>query len=1233
MTTPKPNYKVLMQKALSEIKDLREQLQQEKNKDLEPIAIIGMGCRFPGDADTPAAFWDLLVNGVDAIAKVPDDRWNIEDYYDANPATPGKIYTRYGGFVKGLKEFDAEFFGIAPREANSLDPQQRLLLEVTWSALENAGVIPHTEKAQNTGVFVGISSSDYSQLLLERENTEIDAYLATGNSHSTAAGRISYLLGFTAPSMAVDTACSSSLVAVHLACKSLRDRECNIAVTGGVHRLIIPEFTINFSQARMLSADGRCKTFDAAADGFSRGEGCGMVVLKRLVDAQKDGDRILAVIKGSAVNQDGKSSGLTVPSGVSQQTVIRQALANSGVAAADIEYIETHGTGTSLGDPIEITALGEVFKRNSHNPLLIGSVKTNIGHLEAAAGIASLIKVVLSLQHNQIPPHLHFEQPNPYIDWDRVGVGVVAQGREWQQNKFRLAGISSFGFSGTNAHLVVEDLDISARVDQETRRRGDEEQKLHLLTLSAKSAPALKDLVRQYQQYLSPSASLQDICYTASVKRSHFEHRLAIITQDIAELKQQLARAFGDSPQQATSQNHKIAFLFTGQGSQYLDMGRELYQTQPVFRENCDRCFQLFDKYLDVSLKDIIFDEGRSEQDVTQPTPSDFDTPTINETQYTQPAIFTIEYALAQMWISWGIQPDVVMGHSIGEFVAATIAQVFSLEDAIKLVANRGKLMQGLTANGEMYVIQASEEEVNNVIKTLSGKIAIAAINTFENTVISGEIKAIDQAIAIFNDKKLKTTKLQVSHGFHSPLMESILPAFTKVAESINYSIPQIPFVSNLTGARIGEELAMPQYWIDHICQPVRFAAGMETLAKLKCNVFLEIGAKPILLGMGRSSIDSPLSRCDSGRGFLWLPSLRSGQSNWRSLLSTVASLYTNHINLDWASFYPNRGQILSLPTYPFQRQEYWLSGKKKYIVGANRESSGKRYPLGLQGHEIKLAKSNSRIWQNKISKHDPDYLTDHQVGQQVIFPSAGYLEMALNVGRQVFNSSDLKISNINFIQPLILSELVTELQLILDVETNNESPNFEVFSSNNSSDWINNSRGTISSGFKSDRVINLTQYQQEIKHKVALNKYYSDLAKRGLEYGASFRAIAQLYRGDNKALGKIELPQSLSQDTAKYIIHPVLLDACLQVAGAAIEDTDNSQTYLPVEIGSFIIQCDRIPQDVIWSYAEVVSSIAGIYTVNFELIDERSNSVATIEGLKIKSSSFPILNKNKRNL
>ncbi|MEL7407031.1 MAG: beta-ketoacyl synthase N-terminal-like domain-containing protein, partial [Cyanobacteria bacterium J06558_2] len=1214
-----PDYKALMQKALSEINDLRAQLQQEKNKNNEPIAIIGMGCRFPGGANTPEAFWELLVNGVDAISEVPSDRWNIEDYYDANPVTPGKMNVRYGGFVDRLKEFDADFFGISPREANSLDPQQRLLLEVTWEALENAGVVPQTEESKNTGVFVGISSNDYSQLLLERDNTEIDAYLATGNSHSTAAGRISFLLGFTAPSMAVDTACSSSLVTVHLACKSLRDQECSLAVAGGVQRLITPEFTINFSQARMLAPDGRCKTFDAAADGFSRGEGCGMVVLKRLRDAVRDGDNILAVVRGSAVNQDGRSSGLTVPNGVSQQRVIRQALANSGVEASAIDYIEAHGTGTSLGDPIEITALGEVFSRNNDNHLLIGSVKTNIGHLEAAAGIAGIIKVVLSLQHQQIPPHLHFHQPNPYIDWENAGVSVVSQGKEWQGDNLRLAGVSSFGFSGTNAHLVVGDVEISAKTDRKIGRYyplvgwgdviplWDEERELQIFTLSAKSETALENLVKKYQEYLSSPAtfSIKDICYTASVGRSHFDYRGAIVARDIEELQQQLAEFPGDLSVRENKnliQQHKVAFLFTGQGSQYLNMGQELYATQPVFRENCDRCFKLFNDYLETPLQEVIFSSASQR---------------LNETRYTQPAIFTIEYALAQMWFSWGVKPDIVMGHSIGEFVAAAIAGVFSLEDAVKLVAHRGKLMQELPTNGEMFVIKADEQGVNNVIENISGVVNIAAVNNSENTVISGERETIQQAIAIFNQQNIKTTRLEVSHAFHSALMESILPNFNNIAREVSYSRPQITFVSNVTGTKIDHDLATAEYWVNHICQPVRFAQGMETLGELKCNVFLEIGAKPILLGMRRLALEAK-----GRRRLLWLPSLRDKQSDWQSILSSVAGLYTNNINLDWASFYQNKGQILPLPTYPFQRQQYWLSGKKKIMLGGHRD-------LPLLGSEIKLAKSNQRIWQNQISQAEPNYLTNHQVWQQVIFPSAGYIEMVLRVGKEIFQSSHLEIKNISFNQPLILSESLTELQLVLNAEKADNSGNFEIFSCNNNSSWTNNCQGKILAASVNNSQVDLAQYQQEIKQVINIPKYYQDLEECGLEYGANFRAIADLYHDLDRALGRIELPVNLPADN--YLIHPILLDACLQVAGAAIKNNQESETYLPVAIESLTFNCDRLTENIIWSHAEIISYNAGIYTINFELINQQQEIIATIDGLKIKAVGSSIL--NQRNI
>ena len=866
-----------------------------------------------------------------------------------------------------------------------------------------------------------------------------------------------------------------------------------------------------------------------------------------------------------------------------------------------------------------------------------------------------------------------------------------------------MAGISSFGFSGTNGHLIVEDVedlrsplpplirgvrDSAGGFNPDPRGvrdsaggfnpdpsafgisliktpdpsafgisliKGDKggelarDRKLHLLALSAKSEQALKDLVKQYQNYLSSPAStalnIKDICYTASAKRSHFEHRLAIIARNTEELKQQLVRALAVTPQKATSHNNKIAFLFTGQGSQYIDMGRELYETQPVFKQNCDRCFQILKQYLNTPLKEILFSDSPllSPEDREMPKaegsglnpPALSRTPLIkggrgdrlpplNQTQYTQPAIFTIEYALAQMWMSWGIKPDVVTGHSIGEFVAATIAGVFSLEDAIKLVTNRGKLMQELAPNGKMYVIQANEEQVNNVIKTESG-ISIAAINTQDNIVISGSTKVIDKAIAIFNDQEIKTTQLQVSHAFHSPLMESILPAFRKVAESVIYSPPQITFVSNVTGERISDSIATPQYWIEHICKPVRFAAGMKTLAELKCNIFFEIGAKPILLGMAR--IQPPFLRGDRGgiEGGLWLPSLRYGQSDWQSILSSVASLYTHNINLDWNSFYRDKGQILPLPTYPFQGQEYWLSGNnKKYNVGAFRETP-------LLGNEIKLAKGNRRIWQNKISINNPEYLIDHQVKQQVVFPSAGYIEMALRAGKEVLNYDSLELTNIDFQQRLILSKSITEIQFVLDAEVDRDSHNFEIFSLDNNSKWVCNSQGKIGKAFIESSNYNLTQYRQEINRKVDLDKYYQDLASRGLEYGNSFKAIAELYHLDNQALGKIELPANLVPDTGNYVIHPALLDACLQVGGAAIDD-DSSQIYLPIAIEKIAFNINKSSLNTVWSCAKLVNYSSGIYTLDFELTSEQEK-IAVITGVKIKATKANLLNRKNANI
>ncbi len=915
---------------------------------MEPVAIIGIGCRFPG-AKTPEAFWQILRNGVDAITEVPSERWDIDIFYHPEAATPGKMNTRWSGFLEQVEQFEPSFFGIAPREAQHIDPQQRLLLEVSWEALENAGIVPESLAGSQTGVFIGISNADYHRLL-SKDLSRIEAYSGSGTASSIASNRLSYLLNLRGPSMAIDTACSSSMVAVHLATQSLQSGESNLCLVGGVNLILSPEPTITFSQARMMAADGRCKTFDASADGYVRGEGCGVIVLKRLSDALRNRDNIQAVIKGSAVNQDGLTNGLTAPNGPSQQAVIRQALENASVRPAQISYVEAHGTGTSLGDPIEVKSLKAVLMqdREPDRPCWIGSVKTNIGHLEAAAGIASLIKVVLSLQHQEITPHLHLKQLNPYIKIKNTPIQIPTELKPWQAvEEKRLAGVSSFGFGGTNAHVILEEAPKQFKI-QNLKFKSEEfsERSHHILTLSAKGEKALQELAQSYEEFLgdNSTAAIADMCFTANTGRSHFNHRLAIITSDRQELTDKLAKiSAGEETKgvfsgQLSSNNKapKIAFLFTGQGSQYVGMARELYETQSTFRETIDRCNEILQPYLDTSLLEVIYPNIDKTNENDQPKIQNLKSK-IDKTAYTQPVLFAIEYALFQLWQSWDIKPDVVMGHSIGEYVAATVAGVFSLEDGLKLIAHRGRLMQQLPHGGEMVAVMASFEKVKQLIAPYREKVAIAAINGPESIVISGAAEAIRMVRKNLEAEGIKTKQLQVSHAFHSPLMEPMLAEFEAVANQIAYHQPQIPLVSNVTGTRADESIATASYWVNHVRQPVKFAQSMESLHQEGYEIFLEIGPKPILLGMGRQCLPADVG--------VWLPSLRPttkqapefiGSNNpksddWAQILHSLAELYVRGIRVDWSGFDRDYPRIkIVLPTYPFQRQRYWIEPLKK---------------------------------------------------------------------------------------------------------------------------------------------------------------------------------------------------------------------------------------------------------------------------------------------------------------
>ncbi|HEX4066373.1 MAG TPA: SDR family NAD(P)-dependent oxidoreductase [Acidobacteriaceae bacterium] len=882
----------------------------------EPIAVIGMGCRMPGAVDTPEAFWDLLAKGVDAIEEIPPSRWDANAFYDPTPGTPGKANTKWGGFVGPIDQFDAAFFGISPKEAVGMDPQQRMLLEVGWEALESAAVAAESLDSSLTGVFVGMSTNDYASLLGMSAETALDAYSGSGVARSVAAGRLSYFLGLKGPNLSIDTACSSSAVALHLACQSLRQKECRMALAGGVNALLVPQVTITLAQAHMLAGDGRCKTFSQWADGFVRSEGCGMLVLKRLADAQDDGDRILGVIRGSAINHDGRSSGLTAPNGPSQEAVIRAALAQAALHAEDVDYIEAHGTGTVLGDAIELGALGNVFGagRDAAADLVVGSVKTNIGHLEAAAGAAALLKVLLALEHESIPAHLHVAEGQENEALRRLPLKVSTTPAAWPRaTRPRIAGISSFGFSGTNAHLIIEEAP-PAQVE------GAGSNGAEIITVSAKDRNALSELCRRHAEYLRrhTETSLADFAFTLNTGRSHFQHRIALVVPSIGEAANQLhaiaERKLEDHPGYRFVAGYgqpSIGFLFTGQGSQYAGMGSALYTQNSVFRSVIDDCDRILTGKLAHRLSAVLTGEESVQPDL------------IHDTTWTQPALFAFEYALATLWRSWGVRPSILLGHSLGEYVAACIAAVFTLEQALTLAYERGRLMGQLPRSGAMLAVRAGEDEVAELIRPLH-RLSIAAVNGARSVVVSGASEQIEQLQVLLAARNVAAQRLAVSHAFHSALMEPMLDEFELEVGKLTFAPPQIPLVSNLSGRmHTAADRIDASYWRRHIRQTVRFSQGFSALMEQQPAALLEIGPDPVLLGMAKPALSQSSIPC--------LPSLRRGKDSWQSLHEALRELYLLGVAIEWNQVYRDRpARKLALPTYPFQRKRYWVTLPEK---------------------------------------------------------------------------------------------------------------------------------------------------------------------------------------------------------------------------------------------------------------------------------------------------------------
>lgn len=968
-------------RALAALRELRTRLEAVESARREPIAIIGMGCRFPGGADSPEAFWRLLRDGVDAVTEVGRDRWPAEELYDPNPDAPGKAATRWGALLERLDLFDADFFGISPVEARRMDPQQRLLLEATYEALEDAGQPLERWVGGRVGVFVGVHShsNDYTWKQL-RDLELIGMHTATGTAHSIIANRLSYCFDWVGPSLVVETACSSSLVAVHLAVRSLRAGESDMAVAGGVNLVLTPEATVAFTKLHMMASDGRCKTFDSRADGFVRGEGCGVVVLKRLSDALADGDPILALIVGSAVNQDGATNGLTAPSGRSQVAVVRDALEDGGVDPARVTYVETHGTGTALGDPIEVEALAEVLGRVEGPPCVLGSVKTNIGHLEGAAGIAGLIKVVLALQHGEIPKNLHFRELNPHIELEGTRLELATSPRPWPVGTGRYAGVSSFGFGGTNAHVVLCEAPVAAGSGGEIGEAGAAEAPGPLvLPISARSAAALRDSVSRWAEFLSETdAAFPDICRSAALRRTHHEHRLAVVAESASAAAERLREfAAGQAVAEVVvgwaspGGRPGLVFVFTGQGQQWVGMGRDLLESEPVFRSALEACDAEFRPLAGRSLLDDLA----------------ADASWLERTDVAQPALFALQVALAELWKSWGIVPDAVVGHSLGEVAAAHVAGALSLSDAIRIVFLRGRLMHQSAGRGRMVAVALSAGEAAKVVAETGGAVCVAAENGPTWTVLSGDADAVEALVGELGSRGVTCRYLPGEYAFHSSHMEPYRAELVKALAGLEPISPRIPMYSTVTGKVIGPEELTAEYWGRNLREPVKFAPAIMELLRAGHGAFVELGAHPALSAMVLACGES------EGVEVTVVPSLRRERPGRPVMLQSLGALYAKGFEPAWGQLYGESGRYVSLPRYAWQRRSFWLDGAttarrrqptappEAGAPGGAVKLPGRRLPIAAPTYELRVA---------------PDLASCVKLDGRSAVPAAAYLELAL---------------------------------------------------------------------------------------------------------------------------------------------------------------------------------------------------------------------------------------------
>ncbi|OFJ50465.1 hypothetical protein BEL07_28085 [Mycolicibacterium grossiae] len=1106
----------------------------------EPIAIVAMACRYPGGADTPEALWDMLAEGRDVISDFPSDRgWDLTGLFDADPDAAGTSYANTGGFLYDAADFDPAFFGVSPTEALAMDPQQRLFLELAWEALERGGMDPASLRGTSTGVFAGVYAQGYG---IGADGAE--GFRLTGQASSVASGRVSYVLGLEGPAVSVDTACSSSLVALHMAVQALRLGECNLALAGGVTINATPDVFVEFSRQRGLAPDGRCKSFAGAADGTGFADGGGVLLVERLSDAQRHGHPVLAVVRGSAINQDGASNGLTAPNGPSQQRVVLAALANAGLSPTDVDAVEAHGTGTTLGDPIEAQALLATYGQNRSEPLYLGSIKSNMGHSQAAAGVAGIIKVIQSLRHDLLPATLHVDEPSPHVDWTMGSIALLTEARPWTANGHpRRAGVSSFGISGTNAHVIIEEAPPVAAPSEPVVV--DQHPPVLPWALSAKTPEALAAQAARLAEHVAahPDLDALDVGWTLG-GRTEFAHRAVVLGADRDALLDGLRTITADGVDALdgvvrgrAGAPGKTAFVFPGQGSQALGMGRELHAAHPVFAEAFDACARELDRHLLRPVRDVMWGANDALLDTTE---------------FAQPALFAIEVALFRLLESWGVRPDYLIGHSIGELSAAHVAGVLSLEKAAALVVARGRLMQRLPAGGAMVAIAATEADVARLLEARGAtEVSIAAVNAPGSVVVSGPEDAVTEVADALKEQGRRTHRLAVSHAFHSALMEPMLLEFNTLASGMSVAAPTIPVISNLTGEVAGPDFGSSPYWQRHIREAVRFADGVRTLAAAGVTRFLELGSASGLT----ASIAQTLAERDPAAEPLTASVLRKDRPEPATLLTALAEYAVSGGRVAWRDVCAG-GRLVDLPTYAFQRRRFWLSGNGSGATNALGLGLGDT-EHALLGAVVELPESGGVVLTGRLTTTTQPWLSDHAVADVVLFPGAGFVELAIRAGDEVGCAG---VEELMLHAPLVLPAEGVAVQVVVGAPDNGGARTVSIFSKpdGDGSAWTLHAEGELVTEAGTP-ASDLAVWPPVGAREVDVAEAYEVLAARGYQYGPAFQNLTAMWRRGDEIFAEVKASQDLS--VTGFGVHPALLDGALH---AVILGMDSDELALP---------------------------------------------------------------------